>query len=102
MSEFDKIFIQISQSPDGEICKVGIDSVRLKAWCEAMEYGTKTNAKHIGNALMLINKLSDIIEQLGDSVKVLSDRVVELQTVCKYLDDKVQKLESMKGDNNNA
>ena len=96
MSDFDKIFVKIPESPDGEIFKVGIDSVRLKAWCEAMEYGTKTNAEHIGNALTLINKLSDIIEQLGDGVKVLSDRVVELQTVCKYLDDRVQKLEAQK------
>ena len=102
MSDFDKIFVKIPESPDGDICKVGIDSVRLQAWCEAMEYGTKTNAEHIGNALALINKMSDIIEQLGDSVKVLADRTVELQTVCKYLDDRVQKLESMKGDNNTA
>ena len=102
MSDLRDIFIKILESPDGEICKVGIDPNMLQAWCEAMEYGTKTNAKHIGNALTLINKLSDIIKQLGDGVKVLSDRVVELQTVCKYLDDKVQKLESMKGDNNNA
>ena len=96
MSDFDKIFINIPESPDGEICKVGIDSVMLKAWCEAMEYGTKTNAEHIGNALTLINKMSDIIEQLGDGVKVLSDRVVELQTVCKYLEDRIQKLEAQK------
>ena len=102
MSDFRDIFVKIPESPDGEVCKVGIDPIRLQAWCEAMEYGIKTNAEHIGNALTLINKMSDIIEQLGDGVKVLSDRVVELQTVCKYLDDKVQKLESMKGDNNNA
>ena len=102
MSEFDKIFIQISQSPDGEICKVGIDSVRLKAWCEAMEYGTKTNAEHIGNALTLINKMSDIIEQLGDSVKTLATRASELQQVSLYLAERVKALESQKGDNNNA
>lgn len=102
MSDFDKIFIKIPESPDDDICKVGIDSVRLKAWCEAMEYGTKTNAKHIGNALTLINKLSDIIEQLGDSVKTLATRASELQQVSLYLDERVKALESQKGDINNG
>ena len=102
MSDFDKIFIKIPESPDGDICKVGIDSVRLRAWCEAMEYGTKTNAEHIGNALALINKMSDIIEQLGDSVKTLATRASELQQVSLYLAERVKALESQKGDNNNA
>ena len=102
MSDMSRIFIDMPVYTGSAITKRTINPRELQAWCEAMEYGSKANAEHIGNALTLINKLSDIIEQLGDGVKVLSDRVVELQTVCKYLDDKVQKLESMKGDNNNA
>ena len=96
MSDMSRIFVDMPVYTGSDIVKRTINPRELETWCVAVELGIKTNAEHIGNALTLINKMSDIIEQLGDSVRVLSDRVVELQTVCKYLDDRVQKLEAQK------
>ena len=102
MSDMSRIFVDMPVYTGSAITKRTINPRELETWCVAMELAIRTNAEQIGNALTLMNKMSDIIEQLGDSVKVLADRIVELQTVCNYLDERVQKLESMKGDNNNA
>ena len=102
MSSYSDIFIKIPESPDGKIFRVGIDPNKLESWCEAVELGIKTDAEHIAKALTLINKMSDIIDQLGDSVKTLATRASELQKVSLYLDERVKALESQKGDINNA
>jgi hypothetical protein len=96
MGNLDQIFINVPALPGSNVCRKDINPDMLKAWCEAVELGIKTDAEHIAKALTLINKMSDIIDQLGDSVKVLSDRVAELQTVSTYLDERVQKLEAQR------
>ena len=102
MSDFSDIFINEPALPGSNICKKAIDPNKLESWCEAVEFGIKTDAEHIAKALTMINKMSDLIDQLGDSVKILATRASELQKVSLYLDERVKALESQKGDINNV
>lgn len=102
MGDLDQIFINVPALPGSNVCRKDINPDMLKAWCEAVELGIKTDAEHIAKALTLINTMSDLIDQLGDSVKTLATRASELQKVSLYLDERVKALENQKGDINNA
>lgn len=102
MGDLDQIFINVPALPGSNVYRKDINPDMLQAWCEAVEFGIKTDAEHIAKALTLINTMSDIIDQLGDSVKTLATKASELQQVSLYLDERVKALESQKGDINNG
>lgn len=102
MGNLDHIFIDMPVYTGSNVTKRTINPRELELWCEAVELGIKTDAEHIAKALTLINKMSDLIDQLGDSVKTLATRASELQKVSLYLDERVKALENQKGDINNA